>query len=106
MQFTGQENHSIDLDDAAKMTANYRNAHEPGALLGGYFSLEGIKKILDQSNCVGIRIYNALSDDGDEHFVLVGVKSDGEDLHGGEIAEIEYQCPPYCPTASPLNGTA
>jgi hypothetical protein len=106
MQFTGQEDHSIKLEEAAKLTANYREAQGSGAFLGGYFSMEGIKKIIGQGNCVGIRIYNGLGEGGEGHFILVGVTSDGEDLHGGEIAEYEYQCPPYCPTASPLNGTA
>lgn len=104
MEFTGHEDHSISLNDAAKLTENYRNSQGTG-FKGGYFSMEGIKKILDQEDCVGIRIYNAQTEQGERQFVLVGVKSNCEDLYDGELAEYTYICPPYCAQSSPLNGT-
>ncbi len=106
MSFTGSENHSINLEDAAKMTENYRNALVGGTTLGGYFGRDAIQGILAQNNCVGIRIYYALDENGVEQFVVVGVKEDGDDLYDGEIAQHALLCPPYCPQSSPLNGTA
>ena len=106
MPFTGNEDHSISLKDAAKMTENYRTTAGAGAFLGGYFGKIALQAILNQQGCTGIRIYNARNDAGEPNFVLVGVKSDGEDLTDGSLAEYSMGCPPFCPTASALNGTA
>jgi hypothetical protein len=106
MPFTGNEDHSISLKDAAKMTENYRTAVESGGLLGGYFGRDALQAILDQQGCTGIRIYNARNDAGEENFVLVGVNSEGEDMTDGPLAEYTLGCPPFCPTASQLTGTA
>ncbi len=106
MPFTGNEDHSIDLRDAARMTANYRSAAGKEAFLGAYFGRDALLAILEQEGCTGIRIYNARSDAGESNFVLVGVKSDGEDMTSGPLAEFGTGCPPFCPTESALNGTA
>jgi hypothetical protein len=106
MSFTGQEDHSISLDAATKLTENFRNSQTGNAILGGYFAQETLKRILDQAGCVGIRIYYAQSDAGVKQYVAVGVTSNQEDLYDGEIAQHSLQCPPYCALASPLNGTA
>jgi hypothetical protein len=105
MAFTGNEDHSISIDDAALLTSNYRDAEGEGAFLGGYFSKSALNKILTQSGCVGIRIYNARAESGDPTFVLVGVDPAGEDLTGGELAEFATGCPPFCPKTSELTGT-
>lgn len=106
MPFTGNEDHSISLQDAAKMTEKYRGAAGAGAFLGGYFSKSALNTILSQQRCVGIRIYNARNETGSPNFVLVGVQADGEDMTDGELAEFTTGCPPFCPTASALTGTA
>jgi hypothetical protein len=106
MPFTGHENHAVNLDDAAKMTEAYRESQKPGAFLGGYFGKDAIQKILVQSGCVGMRIYNGMDNSESPTFVLVGVDAEGEDMTGGELAEIQIGCPPICPIASELTGTA
>lgn len=103
--FTGDEDHSINLEEAAKLTANYRESAGAESFLGGYFSKNAILNILNQQSCVGLRIYNAKTDAGEPTFVLVGVNSSGDDLTGGELAEFVSGCPPYCPVASELTGT-
>ena len=103
MSFTGHENHSITLNEAAILTRNYRNSVPAGATLSGYFSRDGLSKILDQSGCVGVRIYYAKSNGGAPLFVLVGAKADGDDLYKGELAEHSIDCPPICPTSNPLS---
>jgi len=106
MPFTGNEDHTISLEDAAEMTERYRVSAGAAAFLGGYFSKKALNKILGQSSCVGIRIYNGTNETGDRNFVLVGVKADGEDMTGGELAEYATGCPPFCPVSSELTGTA
>jgi hypothetical protein len=105
MVFTGNEDHSISLEEAARLTKNYRESPGAGAFLGGYVSKSAILNILNQESCTGIRIYNAKTGAEDLTFVLVGVNSEGEDLAGGELAEFVSQCPPYCPVSSELAGT-
>ena len=106
MLFTGNENHSISLEDAVKITKNYRDSAGVGVFLGGYVSKNAVLKILNQENCLGIRIYNAINDAGESTLVLAGVNSSGDDLTKGELAEFVSACPPYCPVASELAGTA
>ncbi len=106
MSFSEDENHSISLEDAKKMTQDYRSAAGSGSFLGGFFGKNAITGILGQAGCTGLRIYNALNANGDPTFVLVGVKSNGEDMTGGELAEFSIGCPPLCPNASELAGTA
>ena len=103
MPFTGNEDHSISLNDAANLTRNFRETATPGTTLSGYFSKTGINKLLNQSGCVGIRIYYAKADDGKPAFVLVGANAAMDDLYNGEIAQHSIDCPPFCPHANPLN---
>ena len=106
MPFTGEEDHGISLEEAAKLTENFRESMSTGMILGGFFGKTALSDILKQDECVGMRIYNAQFADGKPTYVLVGVNAAGEDLEDGELAEIVLPCPPYCPKASTLNGTA
>lgn len=108
MNFDGNEDHHISLQEAAMLTMKYRESanDEEAKFLGGYFGKQTISRILNQDDCVGIRIYNAKSENGQRNFVLVGVDAEGEDLAGGELAEFVLGCPPFCPNASELAGTA
>jgi hypothetical protein len=107
MPYTGEEDHSISLDDAIAMTKAYRDSiTKPPYFWGAYFGMDAIKAILEQEDCVGIRVYNAKSATGSFNYVVVGVDSTGEDLEDGELAEHGQGCPPYCPEHSKLAGTA
>lgn len=106
MPFTGNENHAMSLEEAAKLTKKYRDSVSTGTMLGGFFGKAALLGILNQTGCVGMRIYNALLNDGTPTYVLVGVDSPGEDMEDGEIAEIVIICPPICPKESSLAGTA
>ena len=103
MAFTGNENQSISLEEAAKLTKNYRDSVSEGTILSGYFSKSELLKILGQSGSVGMRYYYGRGDDGKAKLVLVGAKSDQDDLFEGEIAEHSIDCPPFCPNPNPLN---
>jgi hypothetical protein len=104
MSFTGDEKHKIDLDEAAQLTAGYRQTAGAGDILGFFFGKTALGDVLRQDGCVGIRIYYAIKDD-QSNLVLVGVSADGEDLQDGDILELGLPCPPRCPVSSRLNGT-
>lgn len=102
MSFTGNENHDIPLSEAAALTANYRKSH-PGAILGEYFSKKALIAILEQSECVGARIYFGEDENRILRMVITGVTENQNDLYNGLLAEKGWQCPPYCSTENPLN---
>jgi hypothetical protein len=103
MSFTGHENHSIDLDTASKWTKNYRQTVSEGSTIAEYFGKEAIAAILNQTNCVGIRLYYSLDDSGVKHLIVVGVNSDENDLYEGLLAERALTCPQRCSAINPLN---
>jgi hypothetical protein len=96
MSFTGNEDHSIDLTTASGWTANYRSANSSGAIRAHFFGQKAIQQILDQENCVGIRIYYALDDNGAKQLIVVGTDASENDLYDGYLAEKSIVCPPYC----------
>jgi hypothetical protein len=107
MNFTGQEDHSISLNDAANFTSNYRNSVITAPYIyGAYFGKSAIQAILNQTGCVGIRIYNAKKTDGSLNYVIVGVNSNGDDMEDNDLAEHGIGCPPFCSAQSKLAGTA
>ncbi len=104
MKFTGMEDHSISLSEAAELTANYRetltNTAEAKA---EYFGKDALLALLDQNACVGVRIYYGLDSTGVKKLVLVGVDADGNDLYEGALMERGIICPPTCSADNPLN---
>ena len=103
MTFTGNEDHSINIDDASNLTKNYRKSAGPDSILGGYISENALRKILDQEGCVGIRYYYGENESAKPELVLVGVKSNTDDIYDGEIMERAILCPPHCGKDNPLN---
>jgi len=103
MSFTGQENHSITLQEASEWTANYRETISSGDTIAHFFGKDAINSILAQSGCVGIRIYYALDQNGAKHLILVGADSSENDLYNGVLAEMSQPCPNHCSSSNPLN---
>jgi hypothetical protein len=101
--FTGSEDHAISLTDAATMTARYRATISNGDTIAHYFGKDAIQEILDQGDCVGIRIYYGLDDQDAKHLIITGVTEDREDLYNGLLAERSKPCPDSCSSANPLN---
>ena len=79
MSFTGREDHSITLAEATAWTANYRKA-EPNGVLSHFYGRDALMAILNQPNCMGIRIYNAIDPNGAAKLVLVGAKADEREV--------------------------
>lgn len=103
MAFTGNEDHSFPLETAAEWTKNYRDSAGTNAVKGHYFGGTFISEILAQQNCVGIRIYYALDENGAKQLIIVGVDSNENDLEDGLIAERSVACPPTCGNNNALN---
>lgn len=102
-QITGHENHAIALTDASKLTANFRAAAAPGGVLGEAFGRDAVLSVLNQANCVGMRIYYGRKNDSTPVLILVGLDGSGSDLTSGVILETGYPCPPLCGLSSPLS---
>lgn len=103
MQYTGQENNLITLSTAIKLTQNFQATATPSTVFGEYFGKTIFMSILNQSGCVGIRIYYGKKDDGTPVLVLVGVDANGHDLTAGLLGEIGTPCPPYCDSTHTLS---
>lgn len=100
--YTGHEDHSIGLADATRYVSSYWKKMQPGSILCEYFGKDAIQSMINQDGCVGMRIYNALKDDGTPTFVLVGVNGAGQDMTGGLLEDLGWPCPPFCDTVRVL----
>lgn len=92
----------ITLAEGSKMTAEFRKAH-PNATKAVYYNADVYEDILAQTGCEGIRIYNAINEDGDLTNVLVGVDKDGNDMTTGKVYDFGRRCPNSCPSSNSLN---
>ncbi|OYQ41989.1 hypothetical protein [Flavobacterium aurantiibacter] len=92
----------ITLEEACQYTHAYQSAN-PNAIFSYYVSTENLNLILQQSGCVGLRIYNGYNlQSKQSNIVLVGVDEKGNDMTNGVLLDEFVSCPPSCPTSSPL----
>lgn len=97
---TGSE---ITLEEAKDYTHAFQEDN-PGAIKSFYVGAKKLKLILDQEECVGVRIYNGYDTDQNNkpNLVLVGVDKMGEDMTDGIILDKLETCPSLCPGSSTL----
>ncbi len=103
MAFTGKEDHSISLKDAARLTKDYRKTAGAAAVLGGYFSKTAVQSLLDQEDCAGIKFYYGKEENGTMQLVILGVAANEKDLDKGLLMERSFPCPPHCGPPNSLN---
>jgi len=103
MAFDGKEGEEITLESASSWTENYRNQMVSGDLKGHFFGKDHFNAILEQTDCVGIRIYNGMDDNGKPVLILVGAKVNEDDLVDGIIVDRAISCPDKCGRANDLN---
>jgi hypothetical protein len=103
MSFTGNEDHSITLADAAEMTARFRDNMPWDDTIAEFFGKSALLAILNQEDCVGIRLYFGFDDQMRPSMVAVGAKANQDDLVNGYLAERALKCPIYCSSANDLN---
>lgn len=77
--------------------------NNPNAIKAFFAGSNKINQILEQDDCIGIRIYNGYNNDTQENnLVLVGVDRTGEDITSGVILEYLIPCPKHCAEDSSL----
>lgn len=103
MAFDGKEGEVVSLTEAAAWTANYRSAY-PNSVKAHFAGKDNINSILNQTGCVGVRMYHGIDDDDQQVLILVGVNADERDMTSGIIVERLPFCPPVCDPNSSLNG--
>ncbi len=100
-------NHFISLEEGAKLTKKYRNTLMTllGGIKGLSYDKEAIRAVIDQNDCVEVRIYLGLSDDliPKPQLIIVGVDVNGNDITHGIIADRGAVCPPNCSDNNILN---
>jgi hypothetical protein len=103
MAFNGNEGSVVTLEEASGWTANYRKTIPAGEIIGQFVGKNQLMKILNQKNCVGIRFYYGIGDDGKKNLIAVGAGSDENDMVDGVILERLFPCPPRCSQRNTLN---
>ena len=99
-QLSGNENQSISLPDAQKLVERFHSTLSSGGVKAQYFGRAGIMNILNQPNCIGLRIYYGMNSDGTPTLVLVGVDALGKELADGPLVDKPFPCPPFCDSSS------
>ena len=103
MTFTGNEGAIITLAEGSQMTANYRATINVGETIGHAVGKNLVNAILNQTGCMGIRLYYAMNNKGEKQLVLVGIDANGDDLSQGVIVDKVPNCPPICGKTNSLN---
>ena len=94
----------ITVEEAVKITHAFQNSEiGKDQTISGIIEKDIIIEILNQENCEGINIYNALNEDGKITFIFVGYDKENNDMTYGKIADRITLCPEVCPIkTSPL----
>jgi hypothetical protein len=103
MPLPPKRDHKITLADAAQLTRRHRDAAGAKAERGGLFPRAAVEELLLQAGCAALRFYYGRREDGTTALVLIGVDEGGNDMLGGDVLDLHYPCPPYCPTPSQLS---
>lgn len=101
MAFDGTEGGEITLSSGAAMTKEFR-LRNPNSIKARFFGKDIINEILSQEGCMGIRLYCALDEDGNNQLVMVGADSDENDMTD-LVADLSHPCPDTCSNPNPLN---
>ena len=105
MAFTGHEDNSIEFEDGAILTKEYRTSVDKEDVKANYYSKDSIQALLNQDGSIGIRAYFGKKADGQLCLVIVGVDETGNDQIGTGFICVDSgdQCPPICSTPNILN---
>lgn len=103
MAFDGTEGEQVSLQEGAQLTHNHRMTN-PNEVLGHFVGKDILNDILNQSGCMGVRIYYGIDSTGEKKIVLVGADSNQDDMTSGIIANrTTPPTPPYGSSPNPLN---
>lgn len=96
MAFTTNDGEFISLQDATSWTSNYRNSSSNNGTKAQFYGKTKLSQILQQTGCVGIRIYYAIDNTDTPVLVLIGTDANGNDIQSTMILERGIICPPNC----------
>lgn len=86
----------ITLEEAKSYTHSFQRLY-PQEKKAFFVGKDRLLQILEQPDCLGIRIYNGYNDDENtSNKVLIGVDSTGNDVEEGIIVEKLVPCPSVC----------
>ena len=103
MSFNGDEGTVVTLRDASVWTANYRKTIPVGGTIAHFIGKNKLNMILQQKDCVGVRVYYGIDEKGNKNLVFVGADANQNDLVNGVIVEYLHACPTYCSSPNSLN---
>jgi hypothetical protein len=101
MSFNGTEGEYYSPEEAGELTRRYRKA-KINTVEGGFMGREKLQAILDQTGCMGIRVYFGMDEDKTMSMVFVGADADENDLLKN-ITQHVLKCPPRCSEKNVLN---
>lgn len=101
MAFDGTEGGEIPMTDGSALTQEYRDRN-PEQIKARFFGKDVLQEILNQPNCMGIRAYFAVNEDGENELVLVGADADENDLLD-LVVDLSMPCPKTCSSPNSLN---
>ncbi len=111
--FAGEEKTPISIEEFKSGTVKYRSGGL-GAPRAFFYSKNAIQELLNQDGAVGMRVYYALTEEGDRSLYIVATDCDGRDLRPSEdqncnenqnmmyrstsyiMLKSENPCPQYC----------
>ena len=99
------DGHEIPVNDAAAMTAAWRNSGSFETFSGRKalaFNSDAIARLMNQDGCSGLRCYLAIDEAGEITLVLAGYDEEGNDLLN-ELADRGTPCPSFCSEKNSLN---
>ena len=94
--------HQIGMTEAREIIGRWKRAH-PDKISASMFTRVGLDRVLNQQGCFGARMYYGLTPENIMTLVIVGVDEYGNDMDEGELAELSFPCPTYCPMDSALD---
>lgn len=101
MAFDGTEGGEITLSEGAALTAEYRRLNS-GSTIAHFIGKDLVNAILAQDDCMGLRIYYGINENGDKQLVIVGADSNENDKLD-IIADKMLPCPAVCSSTNDLN---
>ncbi|UII28027.1 hypothetical protein LVD15_06270 [Fulvivirga maritima] len=107
MAFNGKEGEFISLQTAIRWTKHYQREN-PGRVKAIFYGKEKLQQLLaekdKQGKAVGLRIYFAKDDYGEDKLILVAATADENNILPEGENDINYMilddgaaCPPKCP---------
>lgn len=93
---------SISLEEAKEFVTAFRTLY-PEEVKAFYVGSNQVKKVLEQENCMGLRMYNGYDEKEKRlNIVIVGVDVNEKDMTDGVILDKSLPCPSYCDISSAL----